>query len=87
VVFRSVALPSGAAAVQVAGVVEDAAPARRVFDPGHPLADPQGYVTMPNVDVVEEMVNMISAARAYQNNVEVLNTAKTLLERTLQLGA
>jgi flagellar basal-body rod protein FlgC len=51
------------------------------------LADAQGYVSMPNVNVVDEMVNMISASRSYQNNVEVMNTAKTLLLKTLQLGS
>ena len=55
-------------------------------DPKNPAADEQGYVTMPNVNAVEEMVNMISASRSYQNNVEVMNTAKTLLLKTLQMG-
>ena len=59
---------------------------KQVHDPRHPLADDKGYVTMPNVNVVEEMVNMISASRSYQNNVEVMNTAKTLLLKTLTLG-
>jgi flagellar basal-body rod protein FlgC len=72
--------------VRVAGVVEDGAPPRKVFDPKHPLADGQGYVTMPNVSIVDEMVNMMSASRSYQSSVEVMNTAKTLLEKTLQLG-
>ena len=72
--------------VRVAAVVDDPTPARRVYDPKHPLADADGYVTPSNVNVVEEMVNMISASRAYQNNVEVMNTAKTLLARTLSLG-
>ncbi len=78
---------SGAAAgVQVAGVVEDTTPGRQVYDPKHPMADEQGYVTHSNVDAVEEMVNMISASRAYQNNIEVMNTARQLLLKTLQLG-
>jgi len=72
--------------VRVAAVIQDPAPMRRVHEPGHPLADAEGYVTLPNVNVVEEMVNMIAASRAYQNNVEVMNTAKTLLQRTLTLG-
>ena len=72
--------------VRVAAVVDDPTPARRVYDPTHPLADADGYVTPSNVNVVEEMVNMISASRSYQNNVEVMNTAKTLLARTLTLG-
>ena len=72
--------------VQVTGVIEDPSPGKRVYDPKHPLADAQGYVAMPNVSVVEEMVNMIAAARAYQNNVEMLNTAKSLMLKTLTLG-
>ncbi len=57
-----------------------------MHDPAHPAADAEGYVTYSNVDPVEEMVNMISASRSYQNNVEVMNTAKTLLMKTLQMG-
>ena len=57
-----------------------------VYDPKHPMADAQGYVAMPNVNVVDEMVNMISASRAYQNNVDVLNTSKNLLTKTLTIG-
>jgi flagellar basal-body rod protein FlgC len=72
--------------VRVAGVVEDPSPGRRVYDPKHPFADATGYVQMPNVNGVEEMVNMISASRSYQTNAEVMNTAKSLLLRTLQLG-
>jgi flagellar basal-body rod protein FlgC len=72
--------------VQVAGIVEDQAPARRVYEPSHPMADGDGYVQQSNVNVVEEMVNMISASRSYQNNIEVMNTAKQLLQKTLQLG-
>lgn len=72
--------------VRVAAVIQDPSPMRRVYEPGNPLADGEGYVTLPNVNVVEEMVNMIAASRAYQNNVEVMNTAKTLLQRTLTLG-
>ena len=76
----------GVAGVNVAGVVEDQTPAKSVYNPGHPLADAQGYVKMPNVNVVDEMVNMMSASRSYQSNVEVMNTAKTLLQKTLTLG-
>jgi flagellar basal-body rod protein FlgC len=75
------------AGVRVARVIEDDSPPRRIHDPRHPLADENGYVTMPNVNVVEEMVNMISASRSYQTNVDVMNTAKTLLQKTLQLGS
>jgi len=72
--------------VKVSAVVESTAPMREVYDPAHPMANEQGYVAMPNVNPVEEMVNMISASRSYQNNVEVLNTSKTLLQRTLTIG-
>ncbi|MBA3625591.1 MAG: flagellar basal body rod protein FlgC [Methylibium sp.] len=75
-----------AAGVQVTQVSEDQTPGRRVLDPKHPKADVDGYVTYSNVNAVEEMVNMISASRSYQNNIEVMNTAKTLLLKTLQMG-
>ena len=74
------------AGVRVSTVREDETPGRRVHDPKHPSADAQGYVTYSNVNAVEEMVNMISASRSYQNNLEVMNTAKTLLLKTIQLG-
>jgi len=82
-------LPFGGATgsgVKVTGVIEDNSPGKQVYDPKHPLADAQGYVAMPNVGVVEEMVNMIAASRAYQNNVEMLNTAKALMLKTLTIG-
>jgi flagellar basal-body rod protein FlgC len=75
------------AGVRVAQVIEDNAAPRRVHNPDHPLADEQGYVTMTNVNPVEEMVNMISASRSYQTNIDVMNTAKSLLQKTLQLGS
>ncbi len=77
---------NGATGVNVAAVVEDQSPMKVVYDPKNPLADDKGYVTMPNVNVVEEMVNMISASRSYQSNVEMMNTTKTLLLKTLTLG-
>jgi flagellar basal-body rod protein FlgC len=77
---------NGATGVNVAAVVEDPSPMKMVFDPKNPLADDKGYVAMPNVNVVEEMVNMISASRSYQSNVEMMNTTKTLLLKTLSLG-
>jgi flagellar basal-body rod protein FlgC len=77
---------NGASGVNVAAVIEDPSPMKMVYDPKNPLADDKGYVTMPNVNVVEEMVNMISASRSYQSNVEMMNTAKTLLMKTLTLG-
>ena len=75
-----------AAGVEVLGIVESQAPLRREYQPGHPLANQEGYVFMPNVDPIEEMADMISASRTYQSNVEVLNTSKQLLSRTLSLG-
>ena len=75
-----------AAGVRVSNVSEDQTPGRRVHDPKHPGADVDGYVTYSNVNAVEEMVNMISASRSYQNNVEVMNTSKDLLLATLRLG-
>lgn len=88
VVFQAVPYNNNPAAsgVQVKEVREDAAMPRRQYDPRHPLADREGYVTLSNVNPVEEMVNMMSASRAYQTNVETANTAKSLLLKTLQLG-
>lgn len=77
---------AGSAGVQVTSVVEDPSAPRMVYDPKHPMANENGYVAMPNVNPVDEMVDMISASRAYQNNVETLNTAKTLLQKTLTIG-
>jgi flagellar basal-body rod protein FlgC len=73
-------------AVKVREVVEDSRAPEMRYQPGNPLANADGYVFAPNVNVVEEMVDMISASRAYQNNVEVLNTSKELLLATLRLG-
>ena len=78
--------PNAGAGVRVSTITEDTTPGRRVHDPKHPSADADGYVTYSNVSPVEEMVNMISASRSYQNNVEVMATAKSLLQKTLQLG-
>lgn len=90
VVFEAVGAQGGTAAagqgVRVRQVTTDDSAPRRLHDPKHPLADAQGYVTLPNVNVAEEMVNMISAARSYENNIEVMNTARALLVKTLQLG-
>jgi flagellar basal-body rod protein FlgC len=74
------------AGVKVSSISEDQTAGRRVHDPKHPSADADGYVTYSNVNAVEEMVNMISASRSYQNNIEVMNTAKSLLMKTLQMG-
>ncbi|MBV6489629.1 MAG: Flagellar basal-body rod protein FlgC [Pseudorhodoplanes sp.] len=72
--------------VRVSNVIEDATPGKRIHDPKNPMADSEGYVTQSNVNVIEEMVNMISASRSYQNNIEVMNTTQQLLAKTLQLG-
>jgi flagellar basal-body rod protein FlgC len=74
------------AQVRVDGVVESQAPLRAQYRPDHPMADAQGNIYLPNVNLVEEMANMISASRSYQTNIEVLNTSKQMLMRTLSLG-
>jgi flagellar basal-body rod protein FlgC len=74
------------AAVRVNGIVENTAAPEARYEPGNPLANSEGYVFAPNVNVVEEMTDMISASRAYQNNVEVMNTSKEMLLATLKLG-
>lgn len=75
-----------ASAVNVLGVVESQAPPVMEYAPNHPMADEAGYIYKPNVNTVEEMANMMSASRSYQNNVEVLNTAKQLMLQTLRMG-
>ena len=87
VVFQTTLLGAeSAAGVRVKEITESQQPGRKVLDPTSPSADADGYVTHSNVNAVDEMVNMISASRSYQNNVEVMNTAKTLLLKTLQMG-
>jgi flagellar basal-body rod protein FlgC len=85
VVFEAVPMDGGTG-VKVREVVEDPSPLKQVYDPKNPLADDKGYVSMPNVNVVDEMVNMLSASRSYQTNVETMNAAKTMLLKTLTLG-
>lgn len=77
---------ANSATVKVDRVIEDTSPGKLVYDPKHPMANGDGYVSMPNVNVTEEMVNMISASRAYQNNVETMNAAKSMLLKTLNIG-
>jgi flagellar basal-body rod protein FlgC len=77
---------NAASKVNVKGVVESQSPPVMEYEPNHPMADAQGYIYKPNVNVVEEMANMMSASRSYQNNVEVLNTAKQLMLQTLKMG-
>lgn len=87
VMFSAVQMNSADAhGVKVSQVIEDTAPPKMVYDPKHPQADENGYVAMPNVNVTEEMVNMISASRAYQNNVDTMNAAKSMLLKTLTIG-
>ncbi len=87
VVFQTLLLgETGAAGVQVSNIVESNDKARRVHQPGHPMADADGYVTYSNVSPIDEMANMISASRSYQSNIEVMNTARSLLAKTLLLG-
>jgi flagellar basal-body rod protein FlgC len=94
-VFQAVHAAVGAAAraqqpgatVRVSGIVESNAPPTVRNDPGNPLADAQGNVYAPNVNVIEEMTDMISASRAYQNNVDVMSTARDLMLATLKLGS
>ncbi len=77
---------SAGTGVQVDGIVESQAPLKKQFEPDHPMADEQGYVFYPNVNVVEEMADMISASRSFQTNVEMMNTAKQMMQRILTLG-
>ncbi|MBR9827667.1 MAG: flagellar basal body rod protein FlgC [Oceanospirillales bacterium] len=72
--------------VEVQEVVESDSPLRMAYEPNHPMADEQGYVWYPNVNVVEEMADMISASRSFQINADIMNTAKQMLQRTLTLG-
>ncbi len=87
-VFSAVmkALGESPAGVQVNGIVESQAPVRKQYEPGHPMANGDGYIFLPNVSMVEEMANMISASRSYQTNSEVAKTTKQLFMRTLSLG-
>lgn len=76
-------MPGG---VRVAQIAADASPPRMVYDPSHPDADANGYVTYPNVDIVHEMVDMITASRAYEANIQAFNAAKDMFMRTLDIG-
>lgn len=76
----------GVVPVRVAGIVESQAPARQEYQPDHPLANAEGYIYKSNVNPIEEMANMMAASRSYQDNVEVFNTSKQLLLKTLSLG-
>ena len=89
-VFKASAAISGNAqtpGVQVMGIEQSNAPAQKRFEPGNPLADSEGYVYAPDVNTVEQMVDMISSSRSYQSSVDVMNTAKDLALKTLSLGS
>lgn len=79
-------MDEASAGVQVLGIVESQAPLKVEYEPNHPMANKDGYIFRPNVNMVEEMANMISASRSYQTNVEILNTSKQLMLKTLSLG-
>ena len=82
---RAASNDSSAGGVQVAGIVQDSTPGKQVYDPGHPDANAQGYVTMPNVDPVTEMVDLITASRSYESDVTAMQTAKQMFTKTLDL--
>ena len=87
-VFESVLNNNGSSVgVKVEGVIEDQRPFKSVFQPGHPDADGNGYLKMPNVNVVEEMVNMIAAMRAYEANVTAFKNTKAMMAKTLEMGS
>lgn len=86
VVFTALTDQQTPGGVAVTDIVESEVPGKRLYDPKHPLADEQGFITTSNVNPVEEMVNMISASRSYQNNVEIMNTTQQLMMKTLQMG-
>lgn len=80
------ALARRSGGVEVAAVVSDNSPFKMVYDPGHPDADQEGYVAMPNVDIVREMVDLISASRAYEANVTAFNSARSMVMKALEIG-
>lgn len=77
---------NGPAEVRVSGIIEDQRPFQVVYDPQHPDADAEGYVQMPNVNLLEEMVNMMSASRSYEANVTAINSAKSMANKALEIG-
>jgi len=83
---KGIANNSAGGGVRVTAIVEDQSPFKREYDPGHPDADEEGYVLRPNVDVITEMVNMISATRAYEVNITALNASKSMASKALEIG-
>jgi len=84
--FEGTLQEAGATGVKVAAVVEDQTPFKRRYEPSHPDADKDGFVALPNVEPAEEMVDMLSAARAYQTNLTAINLVRDMLQRALELG-
>lgn len=80
------ALSRRSGGVEVAAVVTDNSPLKMIYDPGHPDANQDGYVAMPNVDIVREMVDMISASRAYEANITAFNSARSMVMKALEIG-
>jgi flagellar basal-body rod protein FlgC len=85
-VMQSLRADASSVGVRVDGIVESQTPMEKQYQPNHPLANEEGYVFLPNVNIVDEMANMISASRSYQSNVEVLNTSKQMMLATLRMG-
>lgn len=83
---NAMADPSASVGVEVTGVVESQAPLLKEYNPNHPLADKNGFIFKPNVNMVEEMADMINASRSFQTNVQVADAAKRMLQQTLNLG-
>ena len=86
-VMQSLQGDSSSVGVAVNGIVESQAPLEQRYQPEHPMANEEGYVFLPNVNIVDEMANMISASRSYQSSVEAMETTKPLIIRTLSLGS
>ena len=84
--FDPSAADQASSGVEIKGIVESDAPLQKRYEPNHPLADEEGYVLYPNVNVVEEMANMISASRSFQMNVDVMDAAKTMAQQLLTIG-
>ncbi len=86
IIFKSIISQKEPVGVYVVDIVEDKKPFKMVYDPGHPDANKNGYVAYPNIDVVEEMINLISASRSFEANVTAFNSAKDMVLKTLDLG-
>ncbi len=86
IIDRAKGLDHGGQGVEVVGIIEDQAPFKKEYNPGHPEANEQGYVYMPNVDVVTEMINLIASSRAYEANVTAMNSSKAMAMKALEIG-